>query len=282
MVDRSVGRQATLGSLDYSHPIFELFKQPHSGDFTAARFYRYRTLTPAATDHVLAKFDDGAAAMVERRVGSGRVIAFTSTLDDSWNVFPTKPVFVPFVQLRGALSGPLRRAGGVVHGRPDARRLGAARADRARRRGGRHRSPRRASRAASSTRRRASRRKLGEGGSPRHSPRGTGLLLGADAGHRRAPAVRRGRQPRSGGVGPDADGAQRVRQSAPPAPGGGDRDGPVARAPGVDARRTSRRSSRSGGFCCSPARWRSSAKRCCRTGCRGASAPACCRCRVTK
>jgi hypothetical protein len=99
MVDRSLGRQATLGSLDYSHPIFELFKQPHSGDFNAAGFYRYRTLTPAATDHVLAKFDDGAAAVVERRVGSGRVIAFTSTLDDSWNVFPTKPVFVPFVQL---------------------------------------------------------------------------------------------------------------------------------------------------------------------------------------
>jgi hypothetical protein len=99
MVDRSVGLQATFGYLDHSHPIFELFSQPHSGDFRAVGFYRYRTLTPAAADHVLAKFDDGAAAVVERRVGSGRVIAFTSTLDDSWNVFPTKPVFVPFVQL---------------------------------------------------------------------------------------------------------------------------------------------------------------------------------------
>ncbi len=38
-------------------------------------------LTPAEGDRVLARFDDGAAAMVERRVGNGRVMAFTSTLD---------------------------------------------------------------------------------------------------------------------------------------------------------------------------------------------------------
>jgi hypothetical protein len=98
-VDRTVGRSATLGYLDYSHPVFELFKQPHSGDFTAARFFRYRAITPAPTDHVLARFDDGGAAMVERRVGSGRVIAMSSTLDRSWNDLPAKPVFVPLMQL---------------------------------------------------------------------------------------------------------------------------------------------------------------------------------------
>jgi hypothetical protein len=98
-VDRPLGAQGTLGYLDHSHPIFELFKQPRSGDFTAARFDRYRTLTPAPTDRVLAKFDDGAPALVERRVGSGRVIAFTSTLDRSWNSLPATAVFVPLVEL---------------------------------------------------------------------------------------------------------------------------------------------------------------------------------------
>ena len=100
-VDRSIGRAGTLGYLDYSHPIFELFKQPHSGDFTAARFTRYRTLQPAAGDRVLARFDDGAAALVERRVGGGRVIAFTSTFDKSWNDLVLRPVFVPIVHLMG-------------------------------------------------------------------------------------------------------------------------------------------------------------------------------------
>ena len=100
-VDRSVGRGGTLGYLDYSHPIFEVFKQPHSGDFTAARFLHYRTLQPAATDRVLARFDDGAAALVERRVGSGRVIAFTSTFDKSWNDLVIRPVFLPVLHLTG-------------------------------------------------------------------------------------------------------------------------------------------------------------------------------------
>jgi hypothetical protein len=100
-VDRTLGRPGTFGYLDYSHPIFEVFKQPHSGDFTAARFARYRALQPAATDRVLARFDDGAAALVERRVGSGRVIAFSSTFDKSWNDLVVRPVFVPMLHLMG-------------------------------------------------------------------------------------------------------------------------------------------------------------------------------------
>src|SRR5262249_48719918 len=76
-------------------------KQPHSGDFTAARFLRYRTLQPAASDRVLARFDDGGAAVVERRVGTGRVIAVTSTLDKSWNDVVIKPVFLPVLHLTG-------------------------------------------------------------------------------------------------------------------------------------------------------------------------------------
>ena len=33
---------ARLGALEYGHPIFELFRAPRSGDFSAARFYSYR------------------------------------------------------------------------------------------------------------------------------------------------------------------------------------------------------------------------------------------------
>jgi hypothetical protein len=96
-VDRSRSTGGTLGYLDSSHPVFEPFKEARNGNFTAARFFQYRTLTPGPTDRVLARFDDGAVAMAERRVGSGRVIAFTSTLDDSWNDFPQKAMFLPLV-----------------------------------------------------------------------------------------------------------------------------------------------------------------------------------------
>ena len=96
-VDRAAGRGATLGFLDYSHPAFEVFKAPRSGDFSAARVDRYRALEPGADDRVLARFDDGTVAIAERRVGAGRVIAWTSTLDDSWNNLPLKPVYLPLI-----------------------------------------------------------------------------------------------------------------------------------------------------------------------------------------
>ncbi len=94
-VDRP-GKGGTLGVLDYSHPIFEEFKDSKA-NFANIPFLRYRVLTPAPADRVLAKYDDGAAALVERRIGSGRVVMFTSTLDDEWNHAPTHPMYLPLM-----------------------------------------------------------------------------------------------------------------------------------------------------------------------------------------
>jgi hypothetical protein len=98
MVDRADGRGATLGFLDYSHLVFEVFKAPRSGDFSAARVLRYRALQVGPEDRVLARYDDGAVAAAEKRIGTGRVIAWTTTLDDSWADLPRKPVYLPLVQ----------------------------------------------------------------------------------------------------------------------------------------------------------------------------------------
>jgi len=94
-VDRLVGRGGTVGYIDFSHPVFEPFAVPHSGDLTAARFFRYRALRDAG--RVLARFDDGNVALAERVVGSGRVLLWTSTLDTFWSDLAIKPVYLPFV-----------------------------------------------------------------------------------------------------------------------------------------------------------------------------------------
>jgi hypothetical protein len=108
-VDRMDAGGVTLGSLDFSHPVWELFNAPRSGDFAPARFFRYRPLSLAGggeSGRVLARFSDGAAALAEHRLGEGRVLVWTSTLDSFWNDLALQPVFLPFVhQLVRYLSG---------------------------------------------------------------------------------------------------------------------------------------------------------------------------------
>jgi hypothetical protein len=109
VVDRP-GRGGALAELDFSHPILELFKAPRSGNLTTARFFRYRAVTmkpepqgdregePAPARRVIARFDDGAVAMAERRLGSGHVVLWTSTLDNYWNdLAVNRPVYLPLV-----------------------------------------------------------------------------------------------------------------------------------------------------------------------------------------
>ena len=95
-LDRT-GRGGAVGFVDYSHPVFELFGAPHSGDVTTARFFRYRPIDAAESAVVLARYDDGNPVLAERRVGSGTVLLWASTLDSFWNDLALKPVYLPFV-----------------------------------------------------------------------------------------------------------------------------------------------------------------------------------------
>ncbi len=97
VVDRARDWGGTLSYLDYGSPVFEVFNAPHSGDFSGAKFFRYRAFDSAVTEGVLARYDDGVPALVERRLGSGRVLVWTSTLDTFWNDLARQPVFLPFM-----------------------------------------------------------------------------------------------------------------------------------------------------------------------------------------
>ncbi|RMH14352.1 MAG: VWA domain-containing protein [Gemmatimonadetes bacterium] len=96
-VDHDRGGAGRMGHIDYAHPVFELFAGPRSGDFTRARFFRSRPLTPADSAVVVARLDDGSPVLVERRVGRGRVMVWASTLDAFWNDLALQPVYLPFV-----------------------------------------------------------------------------------------------------------------------------------------------------------------------------------------
>jgi hypothetical protein len=112
MKDRLADKGAVLGAIDRSHPAFSLFGGAQSGDLSAPRFYRYRVFN--ADSGILARFDDGAPAVLERRTGTGRTIVVASSMDGLWNDLPRQPVFLPFVhQLAQYASG--YRAGRSVY-----------------------------------------------------------------------------------------------------------------------------------------------------------------------
>ena len=86
-----------IANVDYRHPIFVPFKNPNHGDFGKGRFYRYFQTVPTSEATVIATYDDGNPAVIEKIYGNGRVILFTSTIDREWNDLPIHGVYLPFL-----------------------------------------------------------------------------------------------------------------------------------------------------------------------------------------
>jgi hypothetical protein len=82
----------SIGALDASHSALRGLDT-----LRAAKFFRYAAIVPDAADEVLVSLENGAPLLLERSLGAGRVLLFTSSLDREWNDLPVQPVFVPFV-----------------------------------------------------------------------------------------------------------------------------------------------------------------------------------------
>jgi len=86
---------ATMIANDGRHPIFRPFLNP-SGALGDVQVEQHRRLNDHADRTVLARFSGGDAALTEQTVGQGRLVVFTSDLDNQWSRFPLNPAFVPF------------------------------------------------------------------------------------------------------------------------------------------------------------------------------------------
>ena len=86
---------ATMIASDGRHPIFRPFLNP-SGALGDVQVEQHRRLKDQSAATVLARFSGGDAALTEQAVGRGRLIVFTSDLDNAWSRFPLNPAFVPF------------------------------------------------------------------------------------------------------------------------------------------------------------------------------------------
>ncbi|MDO8680425.1 MAG: BatA domain-containing protein [Acidobacteriota bacterium] len=80
---------------DGRHPIFRPFLNP-SGALGDVQVDQHRRLNDQTGRTVLARFSGGDPALTEQVVGQGRLLIFTSDLDNHWSRFPLSPAFVPF------------------------------------------------------------------------------------------------------------------------------------------------------------------------------------------
>jgi len=93
--DRNAG--GVLAATDLRHPIFRPFDAV-AANFGQVSFERVWQISPAKDWQPVARFTDGAPALVERTAGRGKILLFASDMGHRWNDFPLHAVFVPFVQ----------------------------------------------------------------------------------------------------------------------------------------------------------------------------------------
>jgi hypothetical protein len=86
------GWTGRVASVEQSHPAL---RDPQG--WRSVRFFRYVAVDPQPDDATLIRFEDGAPLLIERRVGSGRLLVLTSPLDREWNDLAIHPLFVRFI-----------------------------------------------------------------------------------------------------------------------------------------------------------------------------------------
>lgn len=108
-------RNYTLfGRIDFTHPLFAPFADPHFSDFSRIRFWQPRAVVlpadSAAT--VVARFDDDQVAVIEAAVGAGRVVVWPGDWKPAASQWILSTKFVPWLQALGErAAGGVRRAG---------------------------------------------------------------------------------------------------------------------------------------------------------------------------
>lgn len=89
-----------LGSRMREHPIFRVFDLAGGASLQSAQVYSYMLLEPSLPDQVrqLLAYKDSAPALVERKVGDGRVLLLTTTIDRDWSDLPVRTAFLPLTR----------------------------------------------------------------------------------------------------------------------------------------------------------------------------------------
>jgi hypothetical protein len=84
-----------IAPADVRHPIFQTFAS-NAASLGLVRF-RQAVRVDGTGCQTIARFTNGATALLDCAAGDGRALVFASDVDNRWNDFPLHPSFVPFV-----------------------------------------------------------------------------------------------------------------------------------------------------------------------------------------
>ena len=89
----------TLQAAGNAHAALAVFGGDAAEMLARSRFYRYFSVAEdeAGEAAVLLSYEDGRPFLLERALGRGRVLLFTSTADRDWTDLPTRIAYVPLV-----------------------------------------------------------------------------------------------------------------------------------------------------------------------------------------
>jgi hypothetical protein len=91
---------------DEEHPIFEMFNDPQHGDLRRFAFSACTRIIPAGDARAVAWFRGGNAALIEKKLGKGRIAWFAATCDRDWGDWTRSRLYLPFMhQVLGYLAG---------------------------------------------------------------------------------------------------------------------------------------------------------------------------------
>jgi len=91
------GAAATVATVDFTHPALEQ-EQPgrDEGGWAETKFFYAAAVDPGQV-RVLARLNDGTPLLLDKQMGEGHVLLFTSGFENLTNDLPLHPVFVAFV-----------------------------------------------------------------------------------------------------------------------------------------------------------------------------------------
>ncbi|MDB5350355.1 MAG: hypothetical protein JWN86_1602 [Planctomycetota bacterium] len=95
--EKSGDRPFRIDTRQESHPVFRPFADPEFGDMRRPAFSTITKILPDPSARVLATFGGGNPALLEKTVGRGRVLWFTSSCDRAWSDWPRGRMFLPMV-----------------------------------------------------------------------------------------------------------------------------------------------------------------------------------------